>query len=332
MFKVSVIVPTYKRSQDLRQCLQALKKQTRLADEILVIVRDTDLETQEFLNSFPKEALNLRVITVSIPGQVRALNCGLESAIGDIIAITDDDGIPHPPWLERIEAHFRADSNIGGVGGRDWMYVDGELHDGAQKTVGKVQWFGRAIGNHHLGIGESRQVEILKGANMSYRQTAIANQKFDTRLLGSGAEVHNDRAFSLSVKKAGWKLIYDPLVSIDHHHGKRFDEDLRGHFSETAWFNEVHNSTVVMLDYLSPWRRVIYLVWIILVGTRRGFGLVQLARFLPQEGNLAIRKWLISIKARWQGGITFWQKLPAATPELLSPLDTSRNMQFHGKQ
>lgn len=35
-----------------------------------------------------------------------------------------------------------------------------------------VQWFGRVIGNHHLGTGGVREVDILKGVNMSFRQTA----------------------------------------------------------------------------------------------------------------------------------------------------------------
>jgi len=304
---ISVIIPTYRRPEDLANCLEALKNQTRLADEILVIVRDSDRQTQKFLASYVKDSLPLRQIEVSIPGQIAALNQGLESARGDIISITDDDGIPHPPWLENIESHFKADSSVGGVGGRDWMYVNGELHDGKQETVGKVQWFGRTVGNHHLGVGQPRQVEILKGANMSYRRSAIGNLRFDSRLLGSGAEVHNDRGFSLNIRKAGWKLIYDPAVSIDHHHGQRFDEDQRDKFNQQAWFNEVYNNTLVILDYLSPWRRVAFIIWSLLVGTRRCYGLVQLLRFLPQEGILAVKKLVISVKSRWQG-LNTWRK------------------------
>ena len=301
MTSISVIIPTYRRPQDLEKCLGALSNQTRLADEVLVIVRDSDRETQTFLESYSDSSLSLRQIEVITSGQVAALNRGLESAQGEIISITDDDGVPHPHWLEKIEAHFLADPHVGGVGGRDWMYVGGELHDGEKETVGKVQWFGRTVGNHHLGVGQPRQVEILKGANMSYRRLAIGDLRFDSRLLGSGAEVHNDRGFSLNIRKAGWKLIYDPAVSIDHYHGKRFDEDQRGEFNQQAWFNEVYNNTIVILDYLPSWRRIVFLIWSLLIGTRRCYGLVQLLRFLPQEGIVAIRKLLLSIAGLWQG-------------------------------
>lgn len=302
---ITVVVPTYRRPQDLILCLEALKKQVRPADEVIVVVRDIDTETWEFLKTYNSYPLPLNTVKVNIPGQVAALNAGLEQASGDIISFTDDDAVPHSEWLTRIEAHFLSDSCIGGVGGRDWLYIGNKLIEGERQVVGKVQWFGRTIGEHHRGVGKPREVEILKGANMSYRRTAIGDLRFDCRLLGSGAEVHNDLAFALNIKKAGWKLIYDPLVEINHYQGERFDEDLRGQFNETAWLNEVHNDTLVLLEYLPPIRKVVYLVWTILIGTRKGFGLLQWLRFLPKEGKLAGKKWLVSMQGRWQGFLTW---------------------------
>lgn len=302
-----MIVPTYRRPQDLKRCLNSLKKQTRNADEILVIIRDTDTETWEFLENYEIESLPLRNVTVTIPGQVAALNRGLNEAIGDIIAITDDDGAPRPQWLSRIEAHFLSDARLGGVGGKDWMYINNKLIEGEQEIVGKVQWFGRTIGNHHLGIGKPREVEIIKGANMSYRRAAVGNLRFDERLLGIGAQVHNDLKFSLSVRKSGWKIIYDPLVEIDHYCAKRFDEDKRDQFNPAAWFNQVHNKTLVLFEYLPPFRRIIFVVWSILIGSRKNFGLVQWFRFLPKEGTLASTKLIFSLRGYWQGCMTWWQ-------------------------
>ena len=304
---ITVIIPTYCRTQDLARCLEALEKQKRLPDEVLVIVRDTDSQTWSFFKNYNSAPLSVQTIEVTIPGQVAALNAGLDRAKGDIISFTDDDAAPRPEWLARIEAHFLSDDRIGGVGGKDWMYVNDRLVDGERKIVGKVQWFGRTIGEHHRGVEKSREVEILKGANMSYRRTAIADLRFDKRLLGSGAEVHNDLAFCLNIKKAGWKIIYDPEVEVDHYHGKRFDEDKRDCFNETAWFNEVHNETLVLLEYLPPLRKLIFIIWSILVGTRKAFGLVQWLRFLFKEGTLAGKKLFISLRARYQGYLT-WRR------------------------
>ncbi len=153
--------------------------------------------------------LPLHTVTVSLPGVVAALNAGLAAAEGDIVSITDDDAAPHPDWLEKINAHFLSDSRIGGVGGRDWIHQGDKLLDDSQQIVGKLQWFGRVIGNHHLGVGEPREVDVLKGVNMSFRQEAIGQLRFDERMRGTGAQVHFEMAFTLALKRAGWKLIYE---------------------------------------------------------------------------------------------------------------------------
>src|SRR5690606_14115209 len=155
----------------------------------------------------------LRIVEVKQSGQVHALNTGIEQSTGDILAITDDDTVPCREWLLLIEKIFSADSKVGGVGGRDWVHHDGKVVDGVKQVVGKVSWYGRVKGNHHLGAGQAREVDVLKGANMSYRRTALKSIRFDERLRGVGAQVHNDLDFSLSVKRAGWKLIYSPDVA-----------------------------------------------------------------------------------------------------------------------
>lgn len=305
--KITVLIPTYRRPQDLVRCLEALKQQTRLSDEVLLVVRDDDVETWKFLETFNLNSLPVCVVKVSVPGVIAAMNAGLNKAQGDIIAITDDDAAPHTDWLARIEAHFLMDDCVGGVGGRDWMYHGTQLEDGVRKVVGRLQWFGRVVGNHHLGVGSAREVDVLKGVNMSYRRTAITGLRFDERMRGAGAQVHFELAFSLAVKRAGWKLIYDPMVAVDHHWGERHDNDQRNIFNEVAFTNQVHNETLVLLEYLPPTRRAVFVVWALLVGTRSNRGFIQWLRFLPSEGSLAWQVWLASLRGRWQGWQT-WQQ------------------------
>lgn len=307
MMTITVLIPTYRRPQDLARCLEGLKKQVRFPDEVIVVVRDTDAQTWTFLETFNSDNLPMNIVTVTVPGQVAALNMGLESSHGDIIAITDDDAVPRPEWLARIETHFLSDDRIGGVGGRDWKRTETEIMTENRAVVGRIQWFGRLIGNHNMGVGEAREVDVLKGANMSYRRTAIANLRFDKRLKGTGAQVHNDLGFSLAVKRAGWKLIYDPLVDVDHYSGERFDNDQRDKFEPIALTNHVHNYTLILLEYLPPIQRLIFLLWAVLIGTRGRRGLVQCLRFLPSEGILSIKKLIASLQGRWQGWQT-WRK------------------------
>jgi glycosyltransferase involved in cell wall biosynthesis len=304
--KITVVVPTYLRPQDLARCLAALKLQTRPVDELWVIVRDTDHATWQFIESFELDSLPLHAATVTVTGVIAAMNIGLDSATGDIVAFTDDDAAPHPDWLDKIEAYYLADEQIGGVGGRDWVYHGTKLEDGSQSVVGKLQWFGRLIGNHHIGIGAGREVDVLKGVNMSFRRKAIADLHFDQRMRGSGAQVHFEVAFCLTLRKQGWKLIYDQKIAVDHFPAQRFDEDQRNAFNAQASVNAVHNETVALLGYLPPFRRFVFAIWAITIGTSEAYGLLQWLRFLPKDRDIARQKLWACWRGRWQGWCT-WQ-------------------------
>jgi glycosyltransferase involved in cell wall biosynthesis len=303
--KISVVVPTYQRPADLARCLAALKVQNRPVDELWVIVRDTDRQTWQFLETFDRGALPLHTATVTASGVIAAMNIGLESATGDIVAFTDDDAAPHHDWLERIETYYLADKQVGGVGGRDWVYHGTKLEDGSQPVVGKLQWFGRLIGNHHIGIGTGREVDVLKGVNMSFRREAIADLRFDQRMRGSGAQVHFEVVFSLTLRQQGWKLIYDPQIAVDHFPAQRFDEDQRNSFNAQASINAVHNETVALLGYLSPSQKLVFAIWAIAIGTSEAFGLLQALRFLPKDGNVVRQKLWACWLGRWEGWQTY---------------------------
>jgi cellulose synthase/poly-beta-1,6-N-acetylglucosamine synthase-like glycosyltransferase len=284
-----------------------LQEQTKPVFQIIVVVRDIDAETWQFLEEFKDSNLPLQSVKVTVTGVVAALNAGLEAVMGDTLSITDDDAAPHPDWLERITAHFMADNNIGGVGGRDWVHHGSKLEDDSREIVGKLQWFGRVIGDHHLGVGEPREVDVLKGVNMSFRSRAITGLRFDERMRGTGAQAHFEMSFTLALKRAGWQLLYDPKVAVDHYPAQRFDEDQRNNFNDIAFINIVHNETLALLEHLSPIRRTAFWLWSIFIGTRDALGLVQWLRLLPSQGKLADKKWLASMRGRKQGWET-WKK------------------------
>ncbi|MGB3681951.1 MAG: glycosyltransferase [Rubrobacteraceae bacterium] len=311
---ITILIKTYRRPKDLARCLESLKSQVRLPDEVVVVVRDTDTETQNLLADIDPEPLRLRMVTVNEPGTVAALNTGLDASEGDIVAFTDDDAVPWPDWLARIEEHFQRDPELGGVGGRDWIRCGEQVNDGSCEVVGKIQWFGRIIANHHLGVGESREVDVLKGVNMSYRREAFRGVRFDERLIGSGGvQRDEDYLFCVTVKRMGWKLIYEPTVAVDHYQTPRPDGDYRpaeedrSRFSAAAVSDRVHNRTLMLLEHFSTPRQVVFLLWSVLVGSRDAFGVVQCLRFLPDQGTLAREKLLASLNGRLKGWRT-WRR------------------------
>lgn len=297
---ISVLIPTYSRPHDLRRCFAALREQHIPPNEVLVVYRKDDHKTLTVIHEF-SNLLPLRAVQVDLTGAVHAYNAGLDQVSGDVIAITDDDAKPHADWLKRISAHFAADAKLGGVGGRDIVYEHGEPIPASEPIVGKIQFFGRMIGNHHIGVGPPRRVEVLKGANMSFRLSAIGAHRFDSRLWGNGAQVHLEVGMCSAVLKQGWNIVYDPAVLVDHFPAKRHDEDQRSSFSSLAQVNSSHNETLALLDYLSWLQRPLFLAWCLLVGTSSTPGILQAIR-LKGRGNSQVSGLLMAtLKGRMLG-------------------------------
>ena len=263
--QISVLIPTYLRPDNIEKCLNALKNQTLPADEIVVVVRDTDTKTQAFLDGYDRGDLPLVVALVTEPGGIAAYNRGLDTVTGEVVAVTDDDTMPHPEWLRRMRAHYDRDPLVGGVRGLDIQpQKDGE----PSEVVGRLQWWGRTIGKHHLGIGAAREVDFLKGANCSYRVAPLRAVGFDRRLLGTGAQVHFETIIGLAFRRAGWKLIYDPEVVLDHFPAVRFDYDQRAQYNPLSHYDAVHNGTLAVYEHFSPLNRVVFCLWAFGVGTK----------------------------------------------------------------
>ncbi len=238
MSDVSVVVPTYRRPEQLRRCLAGLRAQDLKPRQIVVVRRAGDDETASVLREWHDDGVS--DVTVAEGGVVGALAAGMRAATADVVAFTDDDAVPRPDWLARIEAHLR-DPSVGGVGGRDL------IHGGAPKgrrEVGRVTPWGKVIGNHHVGIGPPRDAMILKGTNMAFRRQAIA---LPAGLRGSGAQVHYEVAMCLWARRRGWRLVYDPRIVVDHFPGPRFDADRRGRPEQRAIQDASYNLVACLL-------------------------------------------------------------------------------------
>jgi cellulose synthase/poly-beta-1,6-N-acetylglucosamine synthase-like glycosyltransferase len=274
--------------------LEALSVQTCRAAKVIVVVRAGDAESEKTADLFAS-VIPLEVVSIDRPGQVQALNRGLSVVRTAIVAITDDDARPHPDWLEQILVRFR-DPHVGAVGGRDVVYWEGELVGGDAELVGRVRWYGRVVGNHHLQ-SNAQEVEFLKGANMSYRRALLPG--FDECLAGDGSQICNDMQASLRVHRSGWRVVWDPAVTVDHYPAERLDDDKRIAPTLSAVTNVVHNQTYILLSLLAGWRRIAAFVYPLIVGTRETPGLFLLLG--ATMTGTPIDRGMFGFRANWQG-------------------------------
>jgi glycosyltransferase involved in cell wall biosynthesis len=248
------------------------------------VVRDDDDLSASFLAS--REG-SFRVVPVSVaagrPGFVAGLNAGLDASTGEVVCFTDDDAEPRPDWVSKIVAGFEADPDVGALGGRDWVFHDGVPEDGSEPTVGVVSGWGRTIGNHHLGVGAPRDVDVLKGVNLGLRGDLARSIGFDTRLLGVATEHHSELHLCLAVKRRGFRVVYDPGLGVDHRPAPRAAEGRS--YGPRQVHDSSHNESLALLDHLPPGRAAVHLGYATLVGARGAPGLAQSVRLGLTTGD-----------------------------------------------
>ncbi len=293
--EVSVIVPTYRRPYSLRKTLMALENQTLKPKEIIVVVREDDKETIDFLKN---ESIKiLRVALIKEGGQVIAMNEGIKNATGDVIAFTDDDAEPEERWIEKIIEHMEKDE-VGAVGGRD--FIAKRKFEKKAGVVGKITWFGRIIGNHHLDPinPASREVEVIKGVNMAYKKKYIDRFSFDT-FLDNRTSPMNEVDICMYVKKKGKKIIYDPNIKVFHYVEERKSSTREEVLLSTYEYSR--NYTYVMLKHLPLHKKLFFLLYSFLIGQRASYGLLTFMIDAPIKGKKTFALFTTSQKGKWHG-------------------------------
>ena len=228
---------------------------------------------------------------VDAPGVLVAMRAGARAASGDCIGFVDDDAEVRDGWLEGVVAHLAVPA-VGGVCGRD--VVSREPAAAPASDVGRITAVGKLVGNHHLGAGRPRDVDVLKGANMVFRRRALA---LPDGLRGAGAQVHFEVATSLWATARGWRLVYDPALVVDHLPAPRFDDDARATQSRRAVENAAFN-LVLCLGALRPQLRRRRLAYGVLAGDRGAPGLLRAARALLERDAVVAARLLPSLRGQ----------------------------------
>jgi len=111
---VTVLIPTFNRSEFLLESLTSILAQTRSAKEIIIVNDGSTDDTLELLKPYEGR---VRVLSKPNGGKAAALNFGLKRVTSDLVWIFDDDDIAAPNALEvlvgLLEANPDADIAYG---------------------------------------------------------------------------------------------------------------------------------------------------------------------------------------------------------------------------
>lgn len=116
---VSVVIPVRDDARMLAGCLDALARQTRPADEIVVVDNGSRDETAAVAR-----AAGARVVFCAELGIPAASATGYDAATGYLLLRLDADCRPSPQWIERMAEAFAEDEEAGAITGGA-CFVDG---------------------------------------------------------------------------------------------------------------------------------------------------------------------------------------------------------------
>lgn len=123
---VNVIVVNFNGRHHLEQCLPALEKQTRLADEVIVVDNGSSDGSCEYLR---KRHPGMKLIELpENQGFTGGNIAGYMASTGDYIVLLNNDTRPEPDWLEKLTLCADSLSHVGIVASHitDWQghYTD----------------------------------------------------------------------------------------------------------------------------------------------------------------------------------------------------------------
>ena len=106
--KISIIVPTCRRPDDLREMLESVAGQSLQGKnwETIVVDNAPCTETREVVESFAGRISALSCIAEPEPGLLAARHAGLRQARADLLLYADDDIIASPDWVANVLQGF----------------------------------------------------------------------------------------------------------------------------------------------------------------------------------------------------------------------------------
>jgi cellulose synthase/poly-beta-1,6-N-acetylglucosamine synthase-like glycosyltransferase len=173
-FFVTVLVPARNEEQNISSCLDSLVKQNYPPDklEIIVIDDDSDDRTGEIVEWYTDQYPFIRLISLGqcspdVSPKKRAIQVGVEAAVGEIIFTIDADCWASPNWISQMISYFEPEVGV-------TIGFVGFSKDSENNFFYKIQSL-EFIGLTMAGIGSIGAGDpiIANGANLVFRRNAF---------------------------------------------------------------------------------------------------------------------------------------------------------------
>ena len=269
--EVSIVIPVFNQFRFTQACLASLQEHPG-TERFEVIVVD-DCSTDETAEAIPQIPGVVYLRNEKNSGFIASCNRGAETARGRYLVFLNNDTLVTPGWLSAL-LHTFIEQPRAGIVGSKLLYPDGRLQE-----AGGIIWrdasgwnYGKFDDAEKPEYNYLREVDYCSAATLMVPKSLFASVGgFDSRYAPA---YYEDTDLAFKVRKAGYKVLYQPLSEIIHYEGATGGTDLatgtkkhqdinRSTFAE-AWVSELMakpaNSNVAFLRLAPPDRKNILVI------------------------------------------------------------------------
>jgi glycosyltransferase involved in cell wall biosynthesis len=206
--RVTVVVPTRDRPEQLRNCLDALSTQTLGGLDVIVV--DDGSACARRVEETVGLVGNARLIRTKHGGPAAARNAGIAAAGGAFVCFTDDDCEPDREWVARLVDALRSGADV----------VAGIVENGRPDDALAGAW-------HAIVDFLGEYGAFAPSNNVACRIEIIRAIPFDEAY---GAAAGEDRDWCERVAAAGYRIEKEPRARVVHHQRLSPSGFLRQHY------------------------------------------------------------------------------------------------------
>ena len=223
--EVSIVIPVYNQIGYTYACLVSILENTKDVSYEIIIADDVSTDATEHISRYAEGVTVSRNETNQ--GFLRNCNQAAKKARGRYIMFLNNDTRVTEGWLTALVNLIRSDDSIGMTGSK-LVYPDGRLQE-----AGGIIWsdgsgwnYGRLDDPDKPQYNYVKDVDYISGAAILIRRSLWEQiGGFDERYAQAYCE---DSDLAFEVRKAGYRVVYQPLSKVIHYEGISNGTDVQG--------------------------------------------------------------------------------------------------------